>query len=78
MNRTPFSLQKRLEGLQILKRAYYSDVTNAEIPQRNVDLLSDIVIREGTLKAAVYQTEANNEYTDECTKPNTYLFRLTF
>lgn len=63
--------------MELLRKAYYPYTTAnvSETQRRNIALLSDATFVDGILKAAIFQTNANNRGCDKTQHKNTFLFR---
>lgn len=60
--------QEYKKSLDKLKKAYYFDTTNTSATESgNIDLLSDIMYRDGILKSVAFHTKINHK--------STFLFR---
>lgn len=73
----PLLLQEYLEALKILKMKYFSDMKcDDDVSHRNIALMTDLIISESILRAAMHQTETNSKQAGDAIKRYTYLFRL--
>lgn len=69
--------QEYRQAIEILRKVYFQDVSNIdEIRRRNIDLTSDIMFVDSTLKAIELQAIANNRAVANSEPKNTFLFRL--
>lgn len=68
--------QEYKQAIIKLRQAFYLNATNAdEIKRRNIALTSYMGFVDGILKAAILQTNANNQGNDPSQHKNTFLIR---
>lgn len=71
------NFQEYIQAVKLLKKSYFPNETSDvdEIRRRNIGLLSDANFVDAILKAAVFQTNANNKGSNQSHHKNTFLFR---